>query len=53
MNMQISPASTHAHQLRDPLIHAIGYKVVCGPRNTAIVFVTAVLKREYSAMVLT
>jgi len=30
MNMQISPTSTHSHQLRDPLdnLDVIGYKVV-------------------------
>ena len=32
MNMQMSPASTHSHQLRDPLVDdhtdLIGYKVV-------------------------
>jgi len=44
MKIQISPASIHSHQLRDPLVDMIGYKVV---------WFTAVLRRKYSAIVLT
>jgi len=34
MNMQIRPVSTISHQLRDPHLGVIGYKVVCDIRNT-------------------
>jgi len=27
MNMQMSPTSTHSHQIKDPLVEVIGYKV--------------------------
>jgi len=36
MIMQISPASTHSHQIRDPLVDVIGYKVVCDVRKTSM-----------------
>jgi len=52
MNMQISPTSTHSHQLRDPLVDLIGYKVVCDTRDfKPCLCFTAVLRRKYSAMV--
>jgi len=50
MNMQISPTSTHSHQLRDPLvdnhIDLIGYKVVCDVRNTSKSLVHCSFKKK-------
>jgi len=35
--MQISPASTHSHQLRDPLAgdHMLTFQAVCDVRNSS------------------
>jgi len=33
--MQISPTSTHSHQLKDPLVDVISYWVVYDVRNTS------------------
>jgi len=56
MNMQISPASTHSHQLCNPLVVMI-INNVCGVRNIGNfnfeTEFTAVLRRKHSAMVLT
>jgi len=56
--MKMIPASTHSHQLRDPHVDVIGYKVVCEvrsnsdftPRFLKLSLVHCSFKRKYSVM---